>query len=306
MSRRLRIGLALAGGGARGAAHIGVLQVFHDHGISIDAVAGSSAGAVIGAMYAATLDPVWVENRYREYLNSACFRDLGLHHLKNGSNRGDSFLEQVSRFVKDRLVITLALNRKGIIERAKLEKSIEFLLPVKDFSDLKIPLSVVVTDLNAGSELAISSGDLIDAVVHSSSIPGFISPSQKDGQILVDGGVAAPIPINHLPKWAVDFTIAVDIALREVDSLGDFNLIELMTRTKLVTGVKLADELARRANFVIEPEVAGAHWSEFQRTEELLESGRRAAVSALPSLREQINLRNRWTFKLMKRFRNSA
>lgn len=298
MRRRLSIGVALGSGGARGAAHIGVLQVFKEKNIPVDTVAGSSAGAVIGAMYAATLDPDWVENRYREFLQSRIFRDVGMHRLSTESGRGDSFFEQVGRFVKDRLVITLALSRKGVIERSKLVKSIEFLLPVRDFSELKIPLSVVVADLNTGSELAISSGDLVEAVVQSSSIPGFVSPLQQNGQVLVDGGVAAPIPINPLSKWAVDFTIAVDITRREMDGLEDFNLMELMARTEQVTSVKLSDELAGRADFVIRPRVAGAHWSEFHRVEEFIDRGREAAVETLPYLREQLARRRRWTYRL--------
>ncbi|MFQ6674216.1 MAG: patatin-like phospholipase family protein, partial [Fidelibacterota bacterium] len=91
MSRELKVGLALAGGGARGAAHIGVLEVLHENGIPFHTIAGSSAGAVIGAMYAATLDPGWVEKRYREYLGSDAFRAVGTHRLRQGSREADSF-----------------------------------------------------------------------------------------------------------------------------------------------------------------------------------------------------------------------
>lgn len=300
MSRSVKIGLALASGGARGAAHIGVLDVLHHNNIPIHVIAGSSAGAVIGAMYAATLDPQWVENRYREYLGSPRFREVGVHHLKKGKRGEDSLVSQLGQFVRDKLVITLALGRKGIIERRKLIRSIEFLLPVRDFSELKIPLVVVVTNLNTGSEILLSSGDLVEAVVQSSSIPGFIMPLERDGQVLVDGGVTAPIPINPLSNWALDFTIAVDIARRHMDDLGDFNLMELISRTEQVTSVKLSDELSARADFVIRPDVAGAHWSEFDRIDEFVESGRAAAESVLGSLKEQIDMRGHWSYRFRR------
>jgi len=300
MSRKLRIGLALASGGARGAAHIGVLQVLHKNDIPIHSIAGSSVGAVIGALYAATLDPDWVEKRYREYLSSTRFREIGTHHLRKGSKGEDSFFDQLGRSVKDKLVITLALSRKGIVDRKRLVRSIEFLLPVREFSDLKIPLRVVVTDLNTGSELVFTSGDLVEAVVQSSSIPGFVSPLSKNEQVLADGGVTAPLPINCLSNSALDFTIAVDIARREMESLGNFNLMELIARSEQVTSVKLSNELSKKADFVIKPDVAGAHWSEFHRIDEFIENGRAAALDALPFLKEQMNQRRRWTNFLRK------
>jgi len=300
MSRKPKIGLALASGGARGVAHIGVLQVLHQKKIPIHTIAGSSAGAIIGAMYAATLDPDWVEKRFREYLNSEKFMEVGTHHLRKGSQGEDSFFNQLGRLVKDKLVITFALSRKGIIDREKLKKSIKFLIPVRTFSDLKIPLIVVATDLNSGSELVLSTGDLVEAVVESSSIPGFISPLVKKNQILVDGGVCAPLPINCLSNLSLNFIIAVDIARREMDSLGDFNLIDLIVRTEQVTSVQLSTELSNKADIVIKPNVAGAHWSDFHRFDEFLENGRKAALDALPALKEQINKRYRWTYFLRK------
>ena len=300
MTRKLRIGLALASGGARGAAHIGVLQVLTKNRIPIDTIAGSSAGAIIGAMYAATLDVEWIEKRFREYLSSVEFREVGTHHLRKGSKGEDSFFNQLGRSVKDKLVITFALNRKGIIDRRKLKKSIEYLLPVRDFSDLKIPLLIVVSDLNSGSELIISEGDLLEAVVQSSSIPGFITPLVKGDQILADGGVTAPLPLNCLVDSGSNFTIAVDISRREMNSLENFNLMEIITRSDQITSVKLSNELSDKADFVIRPDVEGAHWSEFDRFDDFIKSGRAAALAALPTLKEQIRKRSRWTYSILK------
>lgn len=296
MKQDPKIGLALAGGGARGGAHIGVLQVLHENHISINLIAGTSAGAIIGAMYAATLDPEWVEKRYMEYMESDEFRAVGIHHVRKGKDGNDSFLEQLGKFVKDKLVITVALSRKGVIERSKLAATIEYLLPVRDFSELKIPLKVIVSDLNRAEAVVISSGDLIAAVTLSSAVPGFVAPLAEDGRLLVDGGVVSPLPINTLLDSEMDITIAVDIARRKLDTLEEYNLIELMSRVDQVTSVKLSDELSRKADVLIEPDVGGAHWSEFSRIDEFIKNGRESAQRALPLLKREIEERERWSY----------
>ncbi|MFQ6675823.1 MAG: patatin-like phospholipase family protein [Fidelibacterota bacterium] len=296
----MRIGLALAGGGARGAAHIGVLQVLHGNGIPLDTVAGSSAGAVAGAMYAATLDPEWMEKRYREFLESDLFKSVGAGRLRRSPSSGEpeSFFNQIGRLVKDKLVITIALGRQGIIGRDKLEQIVRFLVPVRDFSELRLSLKVVVTDLNTGGDLIVSQGDLVEAVVQSSSIPGYMWPWKKDGQVLVDGGVSCPVPINTLLNSGLDFTIAVDIARRKMKTLDSLNVVDVIARAEQITVNKLSDELVRKADFVIEPDVSDAHWTEFDRFDEFLENGRQATVEALPLLREQLRARARWGYRL--------
>lgn len=300
MARRPLVGAALGGGGARGAAHIGVLETFESNGITVDAIAGTSAGAVIGAMYAATLDAGWVRERYLSYLKSETFRSLGTHHILRESNGKDSFLHQVGRFVKDRIVISLAAHRHGIIDRQKLVNAIRYLLPVSSFDDLKIPLYVTSTDLNSGSEVIMQSGDLVEAVVRSSSIPGFVKPLETGDQIIVDGGVSSPVPVRALQKDGVAITVSVDVARREVKPMDDFSLIELMSRVDQVTGTRLADELSRLADLVIRPKVGAAHWSEFGRSEAFISAGREAAEKILPELDSLIRQRSSIWWRLKK------
>ncbi len=299
MARQPPVGAALGGGGARGAAHIGVLQAFEGNGVTLAAIAGTSAGAVIGAMYAATLDAGWVRERYLSYLKSETFRSLGTHHILREQDGKDSFLNQVGRFVKDRMVISLAARRHGIIDRQKLVNAIRFLLPAGSFDELKIPLYVTSTDLNSGEEIIADRGDLVEAVVRSSSIPGFVKPLETGDQIVVDGGVSSPVPVRALQKGEVEITVAVDVARREVKPLGDFSLIELMSRVDQVRGVRLADELSRRADLAIRPKVGSAHWSEFGRSDQFISAGREAAENALPKLDRLIRQRSGvwWHFR---------
>lgn len=281
----MRIGFALGGGGARGAAHIGVLKVLHEAGIHPAAIAGTSAGSTIGAMFAATLDPLWVESHYRSFLRSVPFQGIGTNRLRSGTRGSGSILDQLGRYVQGKVVMTLARTRRGFLDRDKLVDAVNFLLPAKRFEDLRIPMRVIATDVNTGQEFEYSSGDLVEAVVESSSIPGFIPPLEKAGQMLVDGGVFSPIPINALQRMDVDFSIAVDIAHRKFRPLGEFNLLGLISRCEQVSRASLSTELAAKADFVIAPDVGEAAWSEFSRTEEFISKGTVAAMAALPGLR---------------------
>ena len=119
---KLKIGFALGGGGARGSAHIGVLQVLHDNGVIPDVIGGTSAGSLIGAMYAATADPEWVETHFRNFLSSDVFAQMGVVALKTDRTL-DSALAQAARFVKDHAVIAMSLNRKSFIKKQRLEKA---------------------------------------------------------------------------------------------------------------------------------------------------------------------------------------
>ncbi|MFQ6615461.1 MAG: patatin-like phospholipase family protein [Fidelibacterota bacterium] len=300
--------MALSGGGARGVAHLGVLQVLHENNNPLHNLAGSSDGAVAGARYAATLDPEWMENRYREFVKSDVFKALRSDRLVRSSPTGEpeSFFSQIGRMVKDKLVITIALGRQGVIAQDKLEEVMRFLLPVKDFSDLMISLKVMVTDLNTGRDLAVSEGDLVEAVVQSASIPGYMWPWKKNGQILMDGGVSCPVPINALLNSGVDFTIAVDIGRRKMTMLENLNVVTVIERAEQITLNRLSDELAGKADIVIQPEVSGAHWAEFERLEEFLENGRQAASDALPLLREQLARRRRWRYRFRRWLRDNV
>ena len=300
MSHKLRIGIALGGGGARGAAHIGVLQALESHGIGIDTIAGTSAGAVIGAMYAATLNSDWVRQHYLDFLNSGTFRTMGTHHLRRDTLEKDSFFQQIGRFVRDHLVISLAVHRHGIVDREKLTQSIRYLLPVSSFNELKIPLTITSTDLNSGKEIVTSSGDLVEAVVESSSIPGFIKPLEEKKRLIVDGAVAAPVPVKALLTYKNNVSIAVDIARRKMKPLQEFSLLELMSRVGQVTGVKLADELASQADVLIQPDVGEAHWSEFSRSEAFIIAGQEGAKAAIPKINKLLNERSGLRYRLRK------
>ncbi len=284
------VGLALGGGGARGAAHIGVLQVLHENGIRIDHIAGTSAGAIIGGMYAYNQDPDWIENRFMEFLESDVFHDMGTERFRE-KDRPDSAVGQLTKFVRDRIVLIMSQQKSYIIKREILERAIEFLIPVYEFADLSIPLSVTASNIQNGTQVVYDQGDLIDAIVQSSSIPGFVEPTEHDEQILVDGGVIDPIPVEILKKY-VDFSIAVSITKDSLKELKTKNIYEILTRSDQITNSYLAKSKIQKADFVIKPSVGGLHWSRFDQFKILLESGRDAASVSIGELKNELNRRN--------------
>jgi len=288
------IGIALGGGGARGAAHIGVLRVLHAENIKIDQIAGTSAGAIIAAMYAATLDPDWMINRFKKLIGSPEFLKLGTGRIISDRDP-DSAFDQIAKKVKNQVVLAMSLHRTSIVSRTKLKNVIKYLLPVTTFEELKIPLSVVATDIQSCESVIYNSGDLIEALTNSSTIPGYVDPALNSEDIIVDGGVSMPIPIDVL-RNKVDFLIAVDIRKRGLPPLKDVNIYEIMMRSNIVTYLKLTEQMTRTADFIISPEVKNIQWSDFQEAEFLFENGILAAKNSLEKLKAEITQRSGWIY----------
>lgn len=178
----LKIGLALAAGGARGSAHTGVMKVLEREGISISAIAGSSIGAIVGAAYAAGIPISKVEQEWHEDMLAKAAR---------------SFLP------------TLSL--AGLSSGKEKRKVLQELLGDRRIEDLKIPFAAVACDIDTGEAVVIDHGPLIDAVQASASIPGIFEPVRVGDRLLVDGGLVEPLPVKACRELGADFVIAVDI-----------------------------------------------------------------------------------------------
>jgi NTE family protein len=294
---RLKIGLALGGGGVRGAAHIGVLKVLHNNGIVPDVIGGTSVGALIGAMYAATQDPDWIDKRFKEFFSSVVYKEMGIDRLQSDQNP-ESVIGQVTRFVQNRLVFAMVLTRTSIIKKGRLTKAFDYLLPVKTFEELKIPLHVYATDLQAGETICYSSGNLIDAVTQSGSIPGFVEPTEQKDKLIVDAGVSAPLPVRELKEKA-GFIIGVDISRGAPSKpMKKVNIIEIITRAERITTQYYTDMLSNESDFLIRPDVLGLHWSAFNKFDILMENGINAAKENIAELKDTIKYRKSLRYRL--------
>ena len=295
------IGLALGGGGARGAAHVGALTTLHQHKIPIHLIAGTSAGAVVGAMYAATLDPKWVEKRFREFIKSDLFRGLGTDRISNKSTSSSSAFNQVAKKLKDQMVLAMSLHRNSIIKKKRLKDAFDFLIPVKTFEELKIPLKVISTDLNTCQPVVYDSGDLVEAATRSGTIPGYVEPTVANGQLLVDGGVSVPLPTTII-RNDVDLLIGIDIRRRGMKPLDEINIYEIMMRSDMSTYQNLIKHFSRDADILISPDVKNYQWSDFDQFDYFFNEGIQSCENAILTIQRQINQRKGLSFRLKQWF----
>ena len=286
MTRPL-LGIALGGGGVRGAAHVGVLQEIDNAGIKVDRISGVSAGAVIGCLYAYSLDGKWVEDHFREIWSSQSFNGLTSKlFFDNGSTK--SFASGIKKTLTDHLIALMSLHRSSLIKNDQLRDILKILVPVQNFDQLKIPLKIISTDIESGEDVISEKGNLIDALLKSCSIPGVMEPIMDDGRVIVDGGVSMPIPIPPLAENC-DVTVAVDIGVYNFDKLKNPNAKSIKIRSDIITSNRLKLRLVSDADLVIRPDTRGLHWSRFDAGEILLENGKREGRKQMPFLNDLIS-----------------
>ena len=191
ISQGRSIGLALGGGAARGCAHVGVLRAFQEKEVPLACVAGTSIGAMVGAVYASG----------------------GLDHLEALLLELDP-LHLLGYF-------DVVFPHSGLVDGRRVTELLREILGDRCFSDLSLPFAAVATDIRDGQEVAISSGDVIDAVRASIAVPGVFTPFMSGEAILVDGGLVNPVPVNVARSLGADFVVAVDLNRYVVESKQD-------------------------------------------------------------------------------------
>ncbi|HEX7417102.1 MAG TPA: patatin-like phospholipase family protein, partial [Steroidobacteraceae bacterium] len=210
---RPRIGLVLSGGGARGTAHIGVLKVLDELHVPIDAIAGTSMGAVVGGLYASGFTGKEIDSIVSSLDWQDAFRDrpprtdLTFRRKQEDQN----FLVKLPLGLRGgRFLLP-----RGLIQGQRLSQTLRRLtLPVAqitNFDELPVPFRAVATDLETGDSVVMGSGDLTDAMRASLSAPGVFAPVERDGRLLVDGGLAENLPIDVARMMGVDVLIVVDV-----------------------------------------------------------------------------------------------
>ena len=291
------IGLALGGGGARGAAHVGALQVLHDNQIPIHQIAGTSIGSVVGAMYAATLDPQWIENRFKEFIDSEEFRALGIKHLIDRPSSSSSAFNQVVKKIKDQIVLAMSLHQNSFIKKRRLKDAFKFLIPVATFDELQIPLKIIATDLNACEHVVYETGDLVEAATRSGSIPGFVEPTEIDHQLIVDGGASMSLPTTIIRK-EVDILIGIDIRRKGMKPLQETNIYEIVMRSYMITYQNLIENCTKAADVLISPEVEDYQWSEFGKLDYFFNQGFTACENSMSLIRQEIKHKSSLKYRL--------
>lgn len=250
-----KVALVLGGGAVRGFAHVGVIKVLEAQGIVPDLVVGTSAGSVVGALYAA------------------------------GFSGFD--LQKVAFRLEDDSVGDWAIPDRGFIKGEALQNFINKSVRGQPIEKLKKPFAAVATDLQSGEIIVFRRGNTGQAVRASSSVPGVFQPVAIHGREYVDGGLVSPVPVRVARSLGADFVIAVDISARpqlaKIDSLMD-----VLLQTFGIMGQAIGREELAAADIVIRPNAAGMGAADFTRKHEVMLEGEKAAQAALPLIRQKL------------------
>ena len=295
-----KIGLALGGGSARGMAHIGVFRVLENYGIPIDMIAGSSAGALIGSAYAAGVPVQEIEDAVLKWGSKVGLLRLTVPDAFDPRYYGKTLLRMLNR---RKSIWEPRLFRPGIGVFSGVEVNNLYLNVVgdPDFSDLKIPLSVVALDVNSGEEVVYERGNVRLAVRASLSIPGIFTPLAYDGRLLIDGSIADPVPVNALVNRGADIILAVNVTPSLQDSLQSLQSSKRqdglsVSRSPLLPAFDIAMRSLQslqyevsamkttRADVHITPDVGDVAWSEFFNAGSLIKKGQEATEEAIPQI----------------------
>lgn len=252
-----RVGLALSGGSIRGVAHLGVLHAFEEANIDIHALSGASAGSLVATLYASGLSPHRILNIVKETSLFELFRPKW--------------------------------PATGLTDLSKLREILQPYLGDKQFSDLKIPVYVSVTDLTKGRNLILNEGKVLDIVLASSSIPLLFKPQHQGEDLWVDGGLTNNLPIEPL-KDQVDLVIGVNVNPIEPDKELD-GFLDIATRTiQMALWANIQPRL-RYCDLVIEPQVRRFGWFDLEdeTIDQLFKLGYKAARERLDELKEIMN-----------------
>ena len=268
---RKKVGLALSGGAARGLAHVGVLDVLQQEGIPIDMIAGTSSGAVMGAVYAS-----------------------GQNTHKMVEDALEAGLKKLAPFIDP------ALPRTGFLKGKKITDLLSGYLGGNiKFTDLKIPFACVTTDIDTGEEVVIDSGLVLDALRATISIPGIFTVVEREGRYLVDGGLTTPVPVNVVKRMGADFIIAVNVNADVSQRMGksgqkrlkahkEPNLVQVLMQSFYITTYSLARRSLKEADIVIEPVMPHIGTGDFSKAEEMIARGQQAAREALPEIKRKL------------------
>ena len=294
---RPRIGLVLSGGGARGAAHIGVIRALEEMKIPIDAVAGTSMGAVVGGLYAAGLSGQEIEEVFRSIDWKDLFQDRAprkdLVYRRKQDDR--SFLASGGLGVRadDGVVLPLGLVQGQKITQV-LRSATMRVADVQDFDRLPTPFRALATDLENGDAVVLRSGDLATVLRASMSAPGVLSPVEIGGRMLVDGGLVDNLPVDLVREMGVDIVIAVDVSfpLARRDGLASpldvtNQMIAIMVRRGTADSIRRLGE----RDVLVSPELGRMTAIDFARMPQVVSAGQvavtreseRLAALALPA-----------------------
>lgn len=257
--KKIKIGLALGGGAARGFAHIGVIKALEAQGIYPEIVVGTSAGSVVGALYASGLTGFGLQKTAMD-MDEATISDwaLPLFGSSTGVLKGEALQRYVNKAVGNR----------------PMEK-------------LKLRFGAVATDLNSGKPILFQRGNTGQAVRASSSVPSVFQPVKIGARSFVDGGLVAPVPVRFAREMGADFIIAVNIST-QTDVQATVSSLDVLMQSFTIMGQRLNHYELKDADVVIEPSLGNMGGADFDGRNRAILAGEQAAAVAMPQIKARL------------------
>lgn len=251
-----KVGLSLGAGGAKGLAHIGVLQVLMREGIQIDFLTGSSIGALIGAAFAAGNDI--------------------------------DYLAKLACNLNQSLFIDMTVPRLGLVKGQKVMELVKLLTHNKSFDQLNIPFAVIATDVERGEQVVFREGNVARAVRASISIPGIFWPVRHEGRLLVDGAVSDRLPVGILQEMGAEYLIGVDLKSWPQEKTAVRNIYEVIMQSIEILEKKATQQSLKMVDVLITPDTSRIGILDFQKGEECIRLGREAAELKISEIKKAL------------------
>ncbi|MCA9057406.1 MAG: patatin-like phospholipase family protein [Planctomycetaceae bacterium] len=288
ISAGLKTVVALGGGGARGLAHLGAVEVLQQSPMQISRYVGVSIGSLAAALCSVENDAHAAEQKVLTYLNSSAFHSRQAELLQATAQEHDpaasglvAWYQRVRRYFGQRKQLMNYLRRPSLLSRQILQDAVDQLLPDVQLGQLPIPLSIVALDLRSGRPILLEEGSLRTAVIASMSIPGVFPPVELGDWLLCDIGVVDALPSRFARRYQHDLTVAVDIGGR-LDPVATCRTAgETFLRLSDLTEHLVREYTATLADILICPAVDTTHWSDFSNPERLIQAGRDATHDRL-------------------------
>jgi NTE family protein len=262
--KKIKIGLALGGGAARGFAHIGVIKALEAQGIYPDVVVGTSAGSVVGALYAAGNTGFQLQKMAME-MDEAQISDWALPLFRKSS---------------------------GVLKGEALQAYINKLVNNQPMEKLKIPFGAVAADLKDGKPILFQRGNTGMAVRASSAVPGVFQPVTINGHTYVDGGLVAPVPVRFARDMGADFVIAVNIST-QADVQATVSSLDVIMQTFSIMGQRINEYELRDADIVITPPLGKMASNDFNGRNQAVLAGEQAAAQVMAQIKQKLEAKRR-------------
>ena len=263
-ARKIKIGLALGGGAARGFAHIGVIKALEAQGIYPDIVVGTSAGSVVGALYAAGNNGFQLQKMAFD-MDEASISDWAMPLFGKSS---------------------------GVLKGEALQTWINKAVGNQPMEKLKIPFGAVASDLKNGQPILFQRGNTGMAVRASSSVPGVFQPVNINGHTYVDGGLVAPVPVRFAREMGADFIIAVNIST-QADAQATTSSLEVIMQTFSIMGQRINQFELKDADVVIQPALGKMASNDFNGRNQAILAGEQAVAALMPQIKQKLEAKRK-------------